>query len=123
MDLSEDQYNFLLETLASIDERVDGLLTRIEDQAPFWQYQNLQDFSHIIKISLTEVINAIDGLAMDESNLSPLVDMSDNMADRMEDEVEGHELVVDYRQSQAQAKDNMKRVLVAVEFMGKIILP
>lgn len=95
MNLEEQQIEVLLSSLLAIDETIDGLIERTEDNTPYEQFQQLKGFSKQIKIALNEALCFESDWPFDKENILPLIDMANNVAQGVEaGDMEGEALCV-----------------------------
>ena len=116
-----EKYEYILEALTSIDEKLDVLLINGEDLVPFWQYHSVKGFSQAVKIALVEVKNVINGLPLDDNHsLVLLVLMADEMVGRVDGDQE--EIALEYCKVQGKVDSLINRVVCSVGFLDYLIL-
>ncbi len=118
MSLEKEQFQALISNLMPVDETLDGLITRMEDRSTAEDFQQLKDFSRGIKIALTEAINGEKGLPMEMVNVTPLIDMAENVADSIEaKDLEGEAIIRDYQEAKNESTTEMEKCIRAAEFI------
>ncbi|QPJ61995.1 MAG: hypothetical protein G3M70_08955 [Candidatus Nitronauta litoralis] len=118
MSSGKEQIQVLLNALRPVDQTLDGLITRMEDRSAAEDFQQLKEFSRAIKIALAEAINGGEGLPMEMGNVTPLIDMAENVADSIEaKDLEGEAIIRSYREAENESATEMEKCIRAAEFI------
>ena len=118
----KESWQPVIDSLIQIDINIDELLSGVKENSSMEELKNLQEFSRVIKISLKEMKQIIQGIPFEINQLKLLLEMADSLEDKIEkNEIPGRHLLPEYRREKVKALSLFESVNCSVRLMHQII--